>query len=353
MEHSIGLVRTLSHHRTTSKALLMVMAFQRPLSPNNDPGTPQLDTQNLLGRIEELEKTLRTIGELSNKNLTSKADSACLANGEPTEATVTREIANDRRSASDRLSVDANTATGLRWSASAKRVEVRRLEKNWHTFDEASDPSLLLLDRATPIIDPLRDISFLSVDAEGCMSISPPELFQAQRLLERGTHSMAIYVPVLDCPRLGNKDLQIITANSQTMVFKRCDMAMISQLLTLLAVGSRVDCIGNAEGMPCQDWTFYKQGFTLMSDSSSEVPRLLELAEYHLLRCTYLMQAERPVSAMDAIWNATRIALHAGRNNQPSWGDCTPSEKLYRQRLCGRSTLWSEELRRNVASRTS
>ncbi|KAF2094887.1 hypothetical protein NA57DRAFT_80056 [Rhizodiscina lignyota] len=280
-----------------------------------DPEPQEIASQSLIDRVRELEATLKLIGELSDKTSLSK---------KPTK----------RRSSG---AVEFTSyVDGVPDTVSDSQPE--ELEQNWHSLDETPTPALALSEEWRWRPNPLGDKPLHLHDADERMSVALPESSQVQRLLGIGANTMAIYVPVLDPVQIGNEGLRFIAGRggprrASAVLFNRRDSVLVSQLLTRLAVGCGLEHLEGPEEKRCQSWSYYNQGCRLISDTSPKVQRLLELAKHHLLRAQYLMQAEHPISAMDAIWTSTRIALRANLNDQSSWGYCAPHERLYRKRL--------------------
>jgi hypothetical protein len=207
-------------------------------------------------------------------------------------------------------------------SDSLARPEI--YEENWPVSGSLSLHGALSGARKLLNADPLRDRQLNKTNFDELVPIPLPDISQAQRLLNICSERLGTFLPLTAGDLAENVVLQQIMSvstsqESSIVVVRRSDMVLISQLYVFLALGSCLEHSYGTQQYIRKAWSFYDQGLRLVNQITSKVSITVELAKFHLLRATYLMQAESLQSAMEAIWAATCFAIQAKLNDEAYW----------------------------------
>ncbi|PVH97425.1 hypothetical protein DM02DRAFT_631142 [Periconia macrospinosa] len=231
-------------------------------------------TQDLVGRVRELEDLLQRINELSN---------------------------------------------GIQFDPTLTTTNQRTLpgpDSDWQISKHLSLSDAFRTTCASLGLDPSRDLSLLGVDPDEILPMPFPELPSAQKRLDVCAERLGIYVPILDSDYSENGFLKKIALG---LASEQSPVAMLHD--------------DDFSQSTSQGWSFYCEGFRLIDRVAPKPYQLVDLAKFHLLRATYLLQARISQSAMEAISAAACLAIQAGLNDELSWVECSPDERMFRKRL--------------------
>jgi hypothetical protein len=300
----------------------------------------EIATQNLAQRVHELESQLRHIKELSDEFVDPSTESLVVTRNKTAWKLVSqkRKLQDVATSAESSVSVEEGSEDCGRL-ASDDLAQPEIFEENWPVSESLSLHGALSGNRKLLKTDPLRDRQLNKTNLDDLIPLPLPDISQAQRLLDICSERLGTFIPIIAGDLAENgllKQIMSVSTSQQSSIVlvRRSDMVLISHLYVFLALGSCLEHSYGTQQYITKAWSFYNQGLRVVNQMTSKVSITVELAKFHLLRATYLMQAESLQSAMEAIWAATCFAMQAKLNDESYWrgiciGQVTPMKRLW------------------------
>ncbi|KAI8686814.1 hypothetical protein NCS56_00342700 [Fusarium sp. Ph1] len=261
-------------------------------------------------RTRHLEATLRLIAELSSCSIAGSNGSSSATGGYRTSAPT-------HANTPDAFSVDISEPIPGNISLS----------------------SLLAATRSLLAPDPKRDCQLSRPGSRASStSVHLPQPAYVRGLFDVCSRQLPLFLPAVDYDEIANRALKPVSSttgicDTVSMLVESRDVVLFSQLYLTLALGRCLSGLDHVGKDASEGWSFYHRGSSLINEVQATPTHWIDLAKLHLLRATYLTQADDLQAALQAIWLSVLFALQAKLNDQSTWTSLSPRATASRKRL--------------------